>query len=86
MKDNDKLGSFLIGVFIGGLIGSVAALLYAPTSGKQLRKKIKDKTGEIVEDAEELYNTGKDKAEELFNEGKKKAASIAQDVKKFVSN
>ena len=86
MKDNDKLGSFLTGVFIGGLIGSVAALLFAPTSGKHLRKKIKDKTGEIVEDAEELYNTGKDKAEELFNEGKKKAASIAQDVKKFVSN
>ena len=86
MKDNDKLGSFLIGVFIGGLIGSVAALLFAPTSGKHLRKKIKDKTDEIVEDAEELYHTGKEKAEELYNEGRKKAASIAQDVKKIVSN
>jgi len=86
MKDNDKLGSFLIGVFIGGLIGSVAALLFAPISGKQLRRKIKDKTEEIVEDAEELYHTGKEKAEELYNEGRKKAASIAQDVKKIVSN
>ena len=86
MKDNEKLGSFLIGVFIGGLIGSVAALLFAPTSGKQLRRKIKDKADELVEDAEELYHAGKEKAEELLTEGKKKAASIAQDVKKIVSN
>jgi gas vesicle protein len=86
MKNDEKLGMLVVGIFLGGLIGSAIALLYAPTSGKKLRKKIADKTDDIIDDAHELYDSSKGKAEELIKEGKKKATDIIQDAKKIVHN
>lgn len=86
MNNNEKLGMLVVGIFLGGLIGSAVALLYAPTSGKKLRKKIADKSGDIFEDAHELYDSSKEKAEELLKEGKKKAADLILDAKKIVQN
>ena len=37
-----KFGNFIFGAFIGGLIGSTLALLYAPTSGDRARIEIVD--------------------------------------------
>ena len=88
MKNNDKdrAGAFLLGAFIGGLIGGATALLLAPTSGKKLRRKISDKAEDFYEEAQEYYETGKDKAEELYREGKKKVSSIVDDAKKIVKS
>lgn len=86
MNNNEKLGMLVVGIFLGGLIGSAVALLYAPTSGKKLRKKIADKTDDIIDDAHELYDSSKDKAEELVKEGKKKAAGLIDDAKNIVHN
>ncbi len=86
MNNNEKLGMLVVGIFLGGLIGSAVALLYAPTSGKKLRKKIADKTDDIFDDAHELYDSSKEKAEELLKEGKKKAADLILDAKKIVQN
>ena len=85
MKNNEKFGMLVVGIFLGGLIGSAIALLYAPSSGKKLRKKIADKTGNLIDDAYELYDSGKEKAEGLFQEGKKKATNLFDD-KKIVKN
>jgi gas vesicle protein len=86
MKNNEKLGSFLLGVFVGSVVGSIAALLFAPSSGKDLRKKIKDRAEELVDDAQEIYQTGKEKTGELIDEGRKKANAFVQEAKKIVSN
>ncbi len=86
MNNNEKLGLFVVGAFLGGLIGSTIALLYAPTSGKKLRKKIADKSGDIFDDAHELYDSSKEKAEDLIKEGKKKAAGLIDDAKNIVHN
>ena len=87
MKKDEKLGMLVVGIFLGGLIGSTIALLYAPTSGKKLRKKIADKTDGIFEDVDEIYDASKDKAEELVKEGKKKASYLFQMQKKYcISN
>lgn len=86
MNNNEKFGMLVVGVFLGGLVGSAIALLYAPTTGKKLRKKIADKTDGIIDDAQNLYDSGKEKADELIKEGKKKASSLIQDAKKIVTN
>lgn len=86
MNNDEKLGMLVVGIFLGGLIGSTIALLYAPTSGKKLRKKIADKTDGIIDDAHELYDNSKEKAEGLVKEGKKKAADLIHDTKKIVHN
>ena len=48
-------GDFLKGFLLGGLIGSVIALLYAPKSGKETREEISQKAEELAHKAKEEY-------------------------------
>ncbi len=85
MNDSEKFKAFLLGLLAGGLTATVISLLYAPTSGKKLRKKISDKAEGIFEGAEEYYETGKEKAGKIVQEGKKKATEIIEDAKKKIT-
>lgn len=44
----NKFMGFVAGAFCGALVGSVAALLYAPMSGKQLQIEAKNRFDNIV--------------------------------------
>ncbi|MBI4908269.1 MAG: YtxH domain-containing protein [Acidobacteria bacterium] len=71
--------------FAGAAIGAAIALLYAPASGEETRRKIgdtanrgKEKLGErsrdLVEKGKEIYDRGRKMAEEageLFESGRK---------------
>lgn len=50
MKDSTK--KIAIGAIIAGAVGYVAGILTAPKSGKETRKDIKDKTGQLMVEAE----------------------------------
>jgi len=81
--------SLLIGLAAGGAAGSILALLFAPKSGKELRRDIvlkKDKiinnTGRRVKKARkqvmEIYSNGMKKTEAILEETKSKLTSIRQ--------
>jgi gas vesicle protein len=62
---------FWIALTFGALAGGIAALLYAPASGAQTRKKLKrsiDDAGDALEDAGDYL---KDQAEKLSKEAQK---------------
>ncbi|MGE5410103.1 MAG: YtxH domain-containing protein [Clostridiales bacterium] len=80
-RDNEMGKGLLIGLLAGSVVGSLIALLYAPKSGKELRKDIKDKTDEFMEDAEKYLSEAKDKAVDLINDGKKKSEKLIADAK-----
>jgi len=42
-----RMISFLVGTLVGGLIGAVLALLFAPSSGAELRGQIRERTSGI---------------------------------------
>jgi gas vesicle protein len=79
-ENNIGKGLFL-GFLAGGALGAVIALLYAPKSGRELRKDIKEKTDEYIEDAEKYVTEARDKAKSMINEGKKKSDRIIEDAK-----
>lgn len=81
MEHKERANGFLFGLMIGSIVGGTLGLLYAPTSGKRLRRKIADKTDEIVEEAESMYESGKEKVEGLINNGKKKVVSLFGNAK-----
>ena len=82
--DEKKQGSSLSTIaafFVGGLIGSILGLLFAPLSGKETRARIretsadaKDRTVETAARTKELTTEiseiAKEKAAELLNQGK----------------
>ncbi len=47
VSDNPK-SSMLVGLFVGAAAGTIAALLLAPTTGKQSRELVRQRTGKIV--------------------------------------
>jgi len=62
----------LIGTLTGAAVGSIIALLYTPKSGKELRKNIKTKSQDIIENADRYIMKTKDKASQLLSGSTKK--------------
>jgi gas vesicle protein len=70
---------YLLSFLLGGAIGSAIALLYAPESGKHLRKDIGRKTNELIEES-------KKKASDSWNEAKETAESALESVNDFLNS
>jgi gas vesicle protein len=49
--------SFFIGVTVGGLVGALAALLFAPSSGAELRAQIGDRAQQFSTDVRQAAST-----------------------------
>ncbi|HEV7744441.1 MAG TPA: YtxH domain-containing protein [Pyrinomonadaceae bacterium] len=86
-NDNDNISTRLTYLLIGGGIGAVIALLFAPKSGQELRGDIADATRkgidksretaqQIGERAGEYYETTRDRAGELYNQAASKATEV----------
>jgi gas vesicle protein len=63
-------GSFFLTFIIGGLVGAGVALLLAPQSGKETRKKIKDLTGDVKEKAADFTEQVKSQVDATVEKGK----------------
>ncbi len=82
-QENDSMAKGLIVGFVAGsIIGAAMALLYAPKSGKELRADLREKTGDIVEDAQEYISRAKSKAVDIINESKAKASTLVDDARR----
>ncbi len=51
MGSNNSNSSMLVGLLVGAAVGTLAALLLAPTTGKQSRELVRERTGKIVQAA-----------------------------------
>jgi len=63
MCGSSKGSKFLGGIILGALMGAVAGVLFAPTSGKETREKIK----KLVDENGELINDTKVKTQAIVN-------------------
>jgi gas vesicle protein len=52
---SEKNGDFFKGLLIGGLIGAIAGILYAPKSGKETREDIARTTDDLLYRAKDEY-------------------------------
>ena len=64
-------GAFLGGVLIGGAIGAIAGLLFAPRSGKDTRKILKESLDTLPELAEELSESIQLQADHLSDNARR---------------
>jgi gas vesicle protein len=72
--------SFFKGFLIGGVVGALAALLFAPKSGKELRGDIIRKGEEAVEGSKRIYNDAKTKAQAIISDAVEKAQSLKEEA------
>ena len=69
---------------LGSLVGATIALLYAPASGDQTRKRIRETGDEVQENVRTQYGRVRDKAEIEFSRLKDRAHEGAREAKTFV--
>ena len=75
--DNDNSSKF-IWFLAGAAIGATVALLYAPQSGAETRRRISQKTGEGREALAESSREILDRGRELFDKGRQIADEAAE--------
>ncbi len=88
-NDSDNISTRLTFLLIGGGIGAILALLFAPKSGQELRNDIADATRkgidksreaaqELSQRAGEYYEVTRDRAAELYSTATEKVSDVAQ--------
>jgi len=71
MSENNRTGEILTAFVIGGLVGAIIGILFAPAAGKVTRERIGDWIDEKKEDAKETLR-------KLEEEIKKKKEELAK--------
>ncbi|MGA3281965.1 MAG: YtxH domain-containing protein [Smithella sp.] len=71
---------FLKGLLIGGALGALAGILFAPKSGKRLRSDIKEKGRELLYDGQEIYDDASTKAKKIYREVKHQAKELKKEA------
>ena len=95
-RDKGMVKGLAIGILAGGAIGAVLALLYAPKSGKELRKDLKERADNLIEDAEgyakaarskasDIMSEAKNRSERLISNAQNQANALLQDADKILS-
>ena len=74
--------AFIAGLVVGGAIGAIAGLLFAPESGEETRKKVAVKSKEWADDMYNKFDDLKDSVTEVLEDVKQGAAEVMDDVKK----
>ena len=79
MAEHEKpQGHFFTGLLIGGVLGALAGILFAPKSGKELRSEIKEKGSEVLKDAKDIYADASTKAKEIIEEARHQAMELKE--------
>jgi gas vesicle protein len=82
----NKSGDFMEGLIVGGLIGAVIGILYAPKSGRETREEISQKADELLAKVKEEYENAAEKSRKAYEATVKrlKALEQAKDVSEKV--
>jgi gas vesicle protein len=67
MSDNDcNCGDWVKGLLIGGLVGVIVGLLYAPKSGRETRDELSDKAMDIAGKLKDEYAVALEKSKSAY--------------------
>lgn len=80
MSSQNKGGSFLAGLFIGGVVGAGVALLLAPQSGEETRLQIRDKSFELKDGATESLTEAGHRAQAQVTAWQEKGQEVSKAI------
>lgn len=96
-REDTSAATKLTYLIVGGGIGAILALLFAPKSGQELREDIADATrkgieksketaAQLQEKAGEYYEVSREKASELYQTATEKAGELTEKAKSVAAN
>ncbi len=75
MSDN-RCGDWVKGLLIGGLVGVIVGLLYAPKSGRETRDDLSDKAKDIAGKLKDEYDVAFEKSKTAYENLLKKLKEV----------
>lgn len=96
-RDDSSAATKLTYLLLGGGIGAILALLFAPKSGQELREDIADVTrkgieksretaAQLQEKAGEYYEVSRERAGELYQTAAEKAGALTEKAKSVAAS
>lgn len=96
-REETSVATKLTYLIVGGGIGAIIALLFAPKSGQELRDDIADATrkgieksketaAQLQEKAGEYYEVSREKASDLYQTAAEKAGELTEKAKSAAAN
>ncbi|MDE1549705.1 YtxH domain-containing protein [Jeotgalibaca caeni] len=79
-------GGFVLGAIIGGAAAAITALLFAPKSGRELRKDIADEFDNLMDTAYDYRDIAMEKGNELVEVAKEATDDIKVSLKDTTHN
>ena len=84
-KQDEGIGFFVVGAALGGLLGAIGAVWFAPQSGEETRHEIQEKVTSIGDDIEQVTADARrriegDSIEDSIRVGKAEARKFQQAV------
>jgi gas vesicle protein len=78
--------SFFGGLIVGALFGAVAALLYAPQSGQQMRDQLTKAGEDALVQGQKIMEEARERAEAIIADAQRRAERIAEAARNNVSD
>jgi len=80
-RTKSRPSRFLGGLLLGGLVGGLAGLLFAPKAGRELRADIKEKGIE----AKKMYEDSVAKAKTIIDDARNRAGELIKEAERQLS-
>lgn len=77
-----RCGDWVKGLLIGGLVGVVIGMLYAPKSGKETRDELSDKAKDIAGKLKDEYDVALEKSKSAYENLLKKLKEVEAKAEK----
>ena len=84
--ETSKIGTKLLYLFVGGGIGAILALLFAPKAGQEFRADIADATRKGLDKTEEIAGQLSEKAQTVYEDTKTEAGEIYDSAKQKIAS
>jgi gas vesicle protein len=84
MSGDNNGSAGLVYFLMGAAIGAGLALLFAPQSGEETRKKVKEFSGKVTDDVIESYEKVSSEAKKSIDQVKHAAENAIEHVKAFI--
>jgi gas vesicle protein len=86
MEEYEKPQShFFKGFLIGGILGALAGIFFAPKSGKELRAAIRKKGSNVLRDGKDIYSGAGKIAQEIIEEANQHLSEASEKVKEILA-
>ncbi len=83
-KKKSNGSSFAFGLLLGGALGGVLALLFAPKSGEETRDEVANQYRRLTEESQDLVESVCDHSLEMIDKAKEIAHTAQEAASKFL--